>query len=75
MFHGKFRNTVKIFIPRTRSTNDVLQKKIEQRAYEIWENEGGSHGFDIDHWLQAEAEIKVADGTKPPDIPMLSRRP
>ena len=34
-----------------------LRAEIEKRAYEIWLNEGGNHGSDLDHWLQAEKEI------------------
>ena len=32
-------------------------ERIQQRAYEIWEREGGAHGVDQRQWLQAEAEI------------------
>ena len=30
---------------------------IASRAYDIWLNEGGSHGRDLEHWLQAEREL------------------
>lgn len=36
---------------------DERHEKIRQRAYEIWEREGGAHGVDQRQWLQAEAEI------------------
>lgn len=36
---------------------DERHEKIQQRAYEIWEREGGAHGVDQRQWLQAEAEI------------------
>ena len=36
---------------------DERHEKIQQRAYEIWEREGGVHGVDQRQWLQAEAEI------------------
>ena len=42
---------------RSTDIDRALQQKIEQRAYEIWENEGGPHGCNVDHWLRAEAEI------------------
>jgi DUF2934 family protein len=32
--------------------------KIAQRAYEIYESRGGHHGSDLDHWLEAERELK-----------------
>jgi hypothetical protein len=42
------------------STNSLefpdLRAEIARRAYEIWLNEGGAHGSDLDHWLQAERE-------------------
>ena len=43
-------------VPASRESPD-LRAGIEKRAYEIWLNEGGSHGSDLDHWLQAEREL------------------
>ncbi|TIS55756.1 MAG: DUF2934 domain-containing protein [Mesorhizobium sp.] len=40
---------------------DNRHEKIQQRAYEIWEREGGVHGVDQRQWLQAEAEIDRED--------------
>ncbi len=34
-----------------------LHKLIAERAYEIWENEGRPHGYDLIHWKTAEQEI------------------
>ena len=31
--------------------------EIKKRAYEIWLNDGGGHGNDLDHWLRAEREL------------------
>jgi hypothetical protein len=36
-------------------------QRIRQRAYEIWEREGGGHGDPDKHWHQAEAEIERED--------------
>ena len=36
--------------------NDV-NELIRQRAYELFEQRGGQHGFDIEDWCRAEAEI------------------
>jgi hypothetical protein len=36
---------------------DEQNEKIQQRAYAIWEREGGVHGNHERHWHQAEAEI------------------
>ena len=34
-----------------------MYEAIAQRAFEIFESEGCSHGRDLEHWLQAEAEL------------------
>lgn len=38
-------------------TPEDLHQQIMRRAYELYEQRGKVHGFDIDDWLQAEAEI------------------
>lgn len=45
------------------SKTPELQLRIQNRAYELYEAEGRQDGRDLDHWLQAEAEIlgKQAD--------------
>jgi hypothetical protein len=40
---------------------DDLHQRIRQRAYEIWEREGGGHGEPEKYWHQAEAEIERED--------------
>jgi hypothetical protein len=37
--------------------SDDLQQRIQQRAYELWENEGRPQGREHAHWQQAEREI------------------
>ncbi|MER8710288.1 DUF2934 domain-containing protein [Mesorhizobium sp. M1088] len=37
--------------------DDDRQQRIQQRAYQIWQREGGIHGDPERHWHQAEAEI------------------
>ena len=38
--------------------DDERDEKIQRRAFQIWEREGGVHGDDPEkHWHQAEAEI------------------
>ena len=39
--------------PRPHSTAD----EIAARAFEIWQARGGTHGADMDDWLQAEREL------------------
>ncbi|OYV41700.1 MAG: hypothetical protein B7Z80_00800 [Rhodospirillales bacterium 20-64-7] len=44
--------------PASRQTReDMIRELIAARAYEMWENQGRSHGRDRLHWLQAEQEI------------------
>lgn len=47
-------------------SNDV-QRRIEQRAYEIWQQRGGGDGNHHDDWLRAEAEINSAIGSDQQD--------
>ena len=42
----------------------TLREQIEMRAYQIWLTSGGAHGSDLQHWLQAEAEILKATEEK-----------
>jgi len=32
------------------------KEKIRIRAHQLWEQAGRPHGYDLDHWLQAEKE-------------------
>ena len=41
-----------------------LRAEIEKRAHEIWLNEGGGQGNDLDHWLRAELELAGGTGTQ-----------
>jgi hypothetical protein len=48
--------------------SDEREASIRRRAYELWEQGGGDHGRDQDHWHQASGEIDAAstDATEPP---------
>lgn len=37
--------------------SDDRQKRIERRAYEIWDREGRPSGLDTENWRRAEEEI------------------
>ena len=37
-----------------------LRRKVEERAYQIWLENGGGHGAHELHWLQAERELVEA---------------
>jgi hypothetical protein len=51
----------------------VNKEAIQKLSYEIWEREGRPFGHDLEHWLQAEAELaaeqarmeKAATATRP----------
>jgi hypothetical protein len=48
-------------IPTSDSVQDSVQISDEQialRAYEIYQERGGSDGADLDDWLQAERELQ-----------------
>ena len=38
-------------------TAPSLQERIEKRAYELFQERGEQHGFEVEDWLQAEAEL------------------
>lgn len=40
---------------------ELVHFRIEQRAYQIWEDEGCPTGCELDHWLRAESEITAAE--------------
>jgi hypothetical protein len=38
-------------------SRDKIREMIAERAYEMWESQGRSHGRDHIHWMQAEQEV------------------
>lgn len=52
---------------------EALRQRIAERAYVLWEEEGCSHGRDIDHWLKAEAEF-AAGGNDPSEASATAAR-
>ena len=42
-----------------------IQERICLRAYELFELNGRVHGNDMEHWLQAEAELTTRAKTEP----------
>jgi hypothetical protein len=42
------------------SADPTLQRRIAERAYQLFELRGHSHGSDVDDWLRAEREIRAA---------------
>lgn len=43
-----------------------LTDLIKQRAYGLWEKEGRPMDRDRQHWLQAEREVMLGVGLRPP---------
>jgi hypothetical protein len=46
--------------PTTEQPLDVRDIEIARRAYERYEQRGGTHGYDIDDWLLAERDLGLA---------------
>jgi len=44
-------------IEEGKMTNFRHKRRIQERAYQIWEQTGRPEGKSVEHWLQAEAEI------------------
>jgi hypothetical protein len=51
--------TAKPVTPSVTGTVQVPHEKIAQRAYEKWLKCGCQHGWDKQHWMEAEAELKA----------------
>lgn len=47
--------------------SDEREESIRRRAYELWEQGGGDHGRDQDHWHQASGEIDGAGDAPAPN--------
>ena len=44
------------------AVSEPTQEAIELRAYELYVARGGDQGQDLDDWLQAERELREAQG-------------
>jgi hypothetical protein len=44
--------------PATPIASSLNHDHIAQRAYELFLSNGAIHGRDIEHWLQAESELR-----------------
>jgi hypothetical protein len=40
-----------------KSSSEDFRKKVEKKAYEIWQKRGCSHGSDWSDWFEAEKAI------------------
>jgi hypothetical protein len=64
------RKTVTKKIAEKPSATDVggLRERIATKAYELYQQHGGKHGHDLDHWLTAERLVQeelAHDNSKP----------
>jgi len=50
--------------PEATSQSGLPVEKVAKLAYQKWLKGGCKHGCDMQHWLEAEAEVK-AEMTKP----------
>jgi len=44
-------------LPKSRSGGGPTREDIARRAYELYLRRGGTHGYDIEDWLEAEREL------------------
>ena len=44
-------------LARNEPLEPLLEKEVQVRAYELYEQRGKGHGFALQDWLEAEAEI------------------
>jgi Protein of unknown function (DUF2934) len=49
-------------IPADPQGTEALREQIGLRAYHIWLASGGGYGNELQHWLQAEREIRAGTG-------------
>jgi len=49
----------------SRESNLMLEEKIRARAYELYEQRKRGDGYDVEDWLDAEAELRGHDETQP----------
>lgn len=51
---------------RHASTDPALQRRIAERAYQLFEMRGHSHGSDVEDWLRAEHDVRATWGRQAP---------
>jgi hypothetical protein len=51
---------------------DDTERKIAERAYQIWDEEGRLLGRDKEHWAQARRDLGLSDDV---DVPPLQPEP
>jgi hypothetical protein len=61
------RKTSSAGSPKGRSKDQAegqgnLHQRIAERAYSLYEQSGFQHGNDVEHWLEAERQVKDSGG-------------
>jgi hypothetical protein len=46
--------------------NDELERKIRDRAYQLWETNGRPEGQEHEHWVEAERQVMAEEGMGEP---------
>jgi hypothetical protein len=46
---------------RNEQHQEIIQSTVARRAYQLFEQRGGVHGFDLDDWITAEKELLCDD--------------
>ena len=46
-------------LAKNKPLESLLEKEVQVRAYELYEQRGKGHGFALQDWLAAEAEISA----------------
>ena len=41
---------------------EISREAIARRAYELWVRQGCRHGWDQQHWLEAEKQLRAESG-------------
>jgi hypothetical protein len=57
-------DTMKMLTFMIQTTGWWHQEHVRQRAYELWDSARRPEGKDVEHWLQAEAEIARECGSR-----------
>lgn len=49
-------------MPAKQEMNPEIERRIRERAYKIWEDQGRPAGREIDHWTEACERVAAEDG-------------
>lgn len=50
--------------PMPSISNPGLHRQIAEKAYELFQNRGQTHGHDLDDWVEAERRVMTTLGTQ-----------